>query len=222
MKKKIVLILSIFFIGINNTYAKEKVEFSECVDGDTIKVLLDGKKKTIRMLAVDTPESVHPTKEVEYYGKEASNYTCERVKNAKKLEIEYDNDSDKTDKYDRLLVWVFVDDILLQKELIDNGYAKVAYLYGDYKYTKKLQDAQELASAKNIGIWNEDEKNKYNSTSKQIEKSSENKTTNSINEIEKYETKDLIIMGILLLIILFVGDKTIKNKAKKKLKNYLR
>ena len=46
--------------------------------------------------------------------------------------------------------------------------------------------------------------------------------TLSINEIEKYETKDLIIMGILLLIILFVGDKTIKNKAKKKLKNYLR
>ena len=162
MKKKIILILSIFFIGINSIYAKEKVKFSDCVDGDTIKVLVGKEEKTIRMLAVDTPESVHPTKGVEYYGKEASEYTCNKVKNAKKLEIEYDDNSDKTDKYDRLLVWVFTDGTLLQKDLVSNGYAKVAYLYDDYKYTSILEKEQELASAKNIGIWNEEAKNKYN------------------------------------------------------------
>ena len=220
MKKKIILLISIFFIGINNIYAKETVKFSDCVDGDTIKVLVDNKKYTIRMLAVDTPESVHPTKEVEYYGKEASNYTRETVKNAKKLEIEYDSNSDKTDKYDRLLVWVFVDGKLLQKELIANGYAKVAYLYDDYKYTADLEKTQELASAKEIGIWNEAEKEKYNKTNNIKE---ENKTTasNSINETGEYSKMDIIIIGILLLIIVFVGDKSIKNKAKKKLKNYL-
>ena len=213
--KKIILIISIFFIGINFTYAKETVKFSDCVDGDTIKVLIDEKEYTIRMLAIDTPESVHPTKGVEYYGKEASDYTCNLVKNAKKIEIEYDDDSDKTDKYDRLLVWVFVDGKLLQKELVSNGYAKIAYLYGDYKYTSELEEAQELASTKNIGIWNEEAKNKYNK---------ENNTTsasNSINESINYSTKDIIIIGILLLIIVFVGDKTIKSKAKKKLKKYL-
>ena len=213
--KKIILIISIFFIGINFTYAKETVKFSDCVDGDTIKVLIDEKEYTIRMLAIDTPESVHPTKGVEYYGKEASDYTCNLVKNAKKIEIEYDDDSDKTDKYDRLLVWVFVDGKLLQKELVSNGYAKIAYLYGDYKYTSELEEAQELASTKNIGIWNEEAKNKYNK---------ENNTTsasNSINESINYSTKDIIIIGILLLIIVFVGDKTIKSKDKKKLKKYL-
>ena len=107
MKKKLIIFISIFFIGISNIYAKEQVKFSDCVDGDTIKILLDNKEYTVRMLAVDTPESVHPTKKVEYYGKEASNYTCELVKNAKKLEIEYDDNSEKMDKYDRLLVWVF-------------------------------------------------------------------------------------------------------------------
>ena len=219
MKKKIILILSTFFIGINFTYAKETVKFSDCVDGDTIKILVGKEEKTVRMLAIDTPESVHPTKGVEYYGKEASNYTCETVKNAKKIEIEYDSNSDKTDKYDRLLVWVFIDGKLLQKDLIEKGYAKVAYLYDDYKYTKELENAQELASAKEIGIWNEEEKNKYEqNTSK-----NENKTTasNSINETKEYTKTDIIIIGVLLLIIVFVGDKTIKNKAKKKLKSYL-
>lgn len=227
MKKKIILILSIFFIGINFTYAKETVKFSECVDGDTIKILLDNKEYTIRMLAVDTPESVHPTKDVEYYGKEASNYTCEKVTNAKKIEIEYDDNSDKMDKYDRLLVWVFVDGKLLQKDLITNGYAKVAYLYGDYKYTSELEKAQELASAKNIGIWDEEAKTKYNSennitTEYDDENDSKSSTTSaSITELDNYSTKEIIIIGVLLLIIIFVGDKTIKNKAKKKLKKYL-
>ena len=221
MKKKIILILSIFFIGINFTYAKETVKFSNCVDGDTIKILVGKEEKTVRMLAIDTPESVHPTKGVEYYGKEASNYTCETVKNAKKIEIEYDNNSDKTDKYDRLLVWVFVDGKLLQKSLIENGYAKVAYLYGDYKYTSELETVQELASAKNIGIWDEDAKNKYN-TENNIKEDLGEEMDVDAKESSNYTKTDIIIIAILLLVIVFVGDKSIKNKAKKKLKNYLK
>lgn len=225
--KKIIFIISIFFIGINITYAKETVKFSKCVDGDTLKILMNNKEHTIRMLAVDTPESVHPTKPVEYYGKDASDFTCNLVKNAKKLEIEYDDNSDKTDKYDRLLVWVFVDGKLLQKELISNGYGKLAYLYDDYKYTKDLEAAQELASAKNLGIWNEEAKNKYNNENNITEETKEENETNtqktatSIKDPNSYSTKDIIIIGVLLLIIVFVGDKTIKNKAKKKLKKYL-
>lgn len=206
MKKKIIIFLSTFLIGINITYAKEIVKFSKCVDGDTIKIILNENEYTLRMLAIDTPESVHPTKGVEYYGKEASEYTCNKVTNAKKIEIEYDENSDKTDKYDRLLAWVFVDGSLLQKELVANGYAKVAYLYDNYKYTKELESAQELASVKNIGIWNEEAKIKYE------------KGTKTSND---YSTKEIIIIGILLLIIIFVGDKTIKKNAKKKLKQYL-
>lgn len=206
MKKKIIIFLSTFLIGINITYAKEMVEFSKCVDGDTIKIILNEKEYTVRMIAIDTPESVHPTKGVEYYGKEASEYTCNKVTNAKKIELEYDENSDKTDKYDRLLAWVFVDETLLQKELVANGYAKVAYLYDNYKYTKELESAQELASVKNIGIWNEEAKNKYEK---------ETKTSND------YSTKEIIIIAILLLIIIFVGDKSIKKNAKKKLKQYL-
>jgi len=220
MKKKIFILITVFFLGINTISAKETVKFSDCVDGDTIKVLLDNKKYTVRMLAVDTPESVHPTKGVEYYGKEASDYTCNLVKTAKKIEIEYDDNSDKTDKYDRLLVWVFVDGKLLQNELVANGYAKVAYLYDDYKYTNTLKDSQEKASSKNIGIWNETEKTKYNEENNIKTEDNKTEATSIINS-KDYSTKDIIIIGILLLVIVFIGDKSIKNKAKKKLKKYL-
>lgn len=169
--KKIIFLFIIFILVNNNVYAsqKEEVKFNKCVDGDTIKIEVDGEVKTIRMLAVDTPESVHPSKGVEFYGKEASNFTCETVTNAKKLEIEYDSGSDKEDKYGRLLVWVFVDGNLFQDMLIKEGYAEVAYLYGDYKYTGLLQDHQAVAESKKIGIWNDTEREKYN-------------TTNNINE----------------------------------------
>lgn len=221
MKKLIIIALCTFLLGTNLTYAKETVNFSKCVDGDTIKVLLEGKEYTVRMLAIDTPESVHPTKGEEYYGKEASDYTCNKVKNAKKLELEYDENSDKFDKYDRLLAWVITDDILLQKDLVANGYAKVAYLYGDYKYTKELQKSQELASAKNLGIWDEEAKANYEKTAKTKGTTSESNEKDSKKENE-YQPKDIAVMAVLLLAILFVGDKTIKRNAKKKLKKYLR
>lgn len=225
MVKKIIVFISIFIISINYVSAKEKVTFSDCVDGDTFKILINDEKYTVRMLAIDTPESVHPQKGVEYYGKEASEYTCNKVQNAKILEIEYDPNEDKADKYGRLLVWVFTDGELLQKILIEKGYAKVGYLYGDYKYTSELEKKQELASAKNIGIWNETKKEEYEKMKNNLKETKEensNADTSQKEDKQNYSTKDIIIIAILVLIILFVGDKTIKSKAKKKLKKYLK
>lgn len=210
MKKLVVGIIT-FLLFINVSYALDEVKLSKCVDGDTLKVKIDNKEYTVRMLAIDTPESVHPEKKVEYYGKEASEYTCNIVSNAKKIELEYDSGSDKTDKYDRLLAWVIVDGELLQDKLVSLGYAKVAYLYGDYKYTSLLEEHQELASAKNLGIWNQQEKDKFDNNS--------NSTDNNDNN---YSTQDIVMIVILLLVITFVGDKTIKRKAKKKLNKYLK
>lgn len=213
MIKKLIILIITFLVGINFIYAKEKVTFSDCVDGDTIKVEIDGKKKTVRLLAIDTPESVKPNSEVEYYGKEASNYTCKTIKNAKKIELEYDDNSDKTDKYDRILAWVFVDDKLLQEKLVEKGYAKVAYLYNDYKYTSILKEKQELASAKGLGIWNEEAFQAF------IKSSGEGQGIS--NDIESFTNKEILVIVILFLIIVFVGDKAIKKKAKKKLSKYL-
>ena len=159
--KKLVIIFMFFFLFSLSVKANERIEvkFSKCVDGDTIKLKINGKKKRVRLLAIDTPESVTPDKPVEKYGKEASELTCKLVKNAKKIEIEYDSNSDKEDKYGRVLAYVYVDDVMLQKELLSNGLAKVAYLYNDYLYTEEFKSIQEEAKNKEIGIWSLDDPN---------------------------------------------------------------
>ena len=185
--KKVVMIFLFFCLFITNVYAERvSVKFEACVDGDTIKVILDNKKTTVRFLAIDTPETVHPTKGEQPFGKEASNYTCDKVKNAKKLEIEYDEGSTKTDKYNRALGWVFIDDTLLQKDLVSLGYAKVAYLYGDYKYTEDLKKEESIAKSKKLGVWSLEEETTTKKTEKTTQKVTESETEDSIiNELLK-------------------------------------
>ena len=68
--KKVVMIFLFFCLFITNVYAERvSVKFEACVDGDTIKVNIDGEINIVRMLAIDTPESVHPTKGVEPFVK---------------------------------------------------------------------------------------------------------------------------------------------------------
>lgn len=185
--KKVVMIFLFFCLFITNVYAERvSVKFEACVDGDTIKVILDDKKTIVRFLAIDTPETVHPTKGEQPFGKEASNYTCDKVKNAKKLEIEYDEGSTKTDKYNRVLGWVFTDDTLLQKDLVSLGYAKVAYLYGDYKYTEDLKKEESIAKSKKLGVWSLEEETTTKKTEKTTQKVTESETEDSIiNELLK-------------------------------------
>lgn len=153
MKKVVIIFFILIIFPLNINAERKKIIFDSCVDGDTIKAKIDGEISTIRFLAIDTPETVHPKKKAEPYGKEASEYTCSKVKSAKKLEIEYDPGSNKLDKYKRTLGWIYVDDSLLQKELIEHGYAKVAYIYGDYLYTNELKHIEENAKEKKIGLW---------------------------------------------------------------------
>jgi len=163
MKKKVVNIgivllcvwamcpISICALGIKES---EVVTLEKCVDGDTARFQdKDGNIIKTRFLAIDTPETVHPKKGEESFGKEASNYTCRSLTNAKEIRLEYDNDSEKEDKYGRRLAWVFVDDVLLQEQLIELGYAKVAYLYGDYEYTTHLQEVEARVKKEEKGIW---------------------------------------------------------------------
>lgn len=141
--KKILFILTLFFTFTINTYAKKlEVTLDKCVDGDTAWFNLDNERIKTRFLAINTPES---TNKIEAYGKEASNYTCNMLTNAKKIEIEYDNNSDKFDKYDRHLVWVFVDDTLLQEKLLEEGLAEIKYIYGDYKYLDEIKKGRKYS-----------------------------------------------------------------------------
>ena len=198
MKKIIIyLIITIStFLVIDNVYAEKiSVKLKTCIDGDTAIFLYNGEKIKARFLAIDTPETEYSEKGEMPLGSEASEYTCNKLKSAKKIKLEYDNNSDKTDKYDRHLVWVWIDDKLLQKELISNGYAKVSYLYNDYKYTDELLKEEETAKKNNIGIWNS------NGTS------NSNITSNNTKVKEKYSINLPIPIIIIMIIIALLFKK---------------
>lgn len=198
--KKIFLTLIFIFIGIVPISAKTiEVKFSDCVDGDTAKFIYKKEEITARFLAIDTPETVHPNKEEEPYGKEASEYTCNKIKNAEVIELEYDEDSDELDKYNRHLVWVFVDGELLQKKLVSKGYASVAYLYGDYKYTSELEEAEQDAEDNKLGIWSTEQ------TDVEYETDAASKEKKNYKEI-------IILIGIVVIIC------AVSTKARKKVK----
>ena len=148
---KLIFTILISLLLINNVEAKKlEVSLDKCVDGDTAWFILNNENIKTRFLAIDTPES---TNKIEPFGKEASDYVCNLLKNADKIEIEYDPNSDKLDKYDRHLVWVFIDNELLQDKIIKKGLGEVAYLYDDYQYTDILKTSELIAKANKIGIW---------------------------------------------------------------------
>ena len=166
IKKSLIFFLVLPIIVFANT--KEKVKFIKCVDGDTAKFERNNKVFTLRFLAVNTPETKSPKKGVEFYGKEASKYTCDRLEKAKTIEIEYDKNSDKSDRYGRKLGWVFLDDKLLQKDLVENGYAKVEYVYGKYKYLDELKKLETIAKKEKIGLWQKETTSDKKTSNKNI------------------------------------------------------
>lgn len=165
MKKIVVLFLSLFMFSLP-VYAsvteENDVTFNKCVDGDTAVLNIKGEKQKVRFLAVNTPESVSPKVKPEYYGKEASNYTCNALKSAKSIKLKYDSKADKTDKYGRILAWVYVDDNLLQSDLVSKGYAEVKYIYAKYEYVDELYQMEAKAKEQKLGIWSDDSTYKTN------------------------------------------------------------
>lgn len=123
------------------------------VDGDTVNVYdEDGNELKLRLLLIDTPETVHPQKPVEPYGKEASARMTELVNSADQLYIEYD-EGEKTDHYDRHLVYLYADDVNVHEVLLEEGLARVGYIYEQKKYLSEFKEAEQRAKDKNLGIW---------------------------------------------------------------------
>ncbi|MBF2474174.1 thermonuclease family protein [Listeria welshimeri] len=133
------------------------VTLDHVVDGDTISVKFEGetKAKTVRLLLIDTPESVKPNTPVQPYAKEASNYMKELVTNSK-LSLEYDSGG-ATDKYGRVLAYVYADGKNVNEEMLKKGFARVAYVYEpNTRYLSEFKQAEAAAKEKKKNIWAKD------------------------------------------------------------------
>lgn len=160
--KKYVILLILLLIPINcHALDKREVQFSSCIDGDTATFIMKNREIKVRFLGINTPELAHGNKDEEPYAYEAKEYTCKKIKNADKIILEFDPKSNKKDKYNRYLAWVFVDDKLLQEELIKKGLADTKYLKNDYKYADVLKDANQRAIDGKKGIYSSEDTSKY-------------------------------------------------------------
>jgi len=123
------------------------------VDGDTIKISMSGKEVTLRLIGMDTPETVDPRKPVQCFGKEASNKAKELL-SGKKVRIEMDSSQGELDKYGRTLAYVFRDDgIFYNKYMIEQGYAHEYTYNTPYKYQAEFKLAQKSAQSSQLGLW---------------------------------------------------------------------
>jgi micrococcal nuclease len=123
------------------------------VDGDTIVVRYEGAETTVRLIGVDTPETVHPNKPVERFGKEASAFTKKTLANAS-VRLEFDNE--RFDRYGRLLAYVYraSDELFVNEELIRQGYGH-AYTRFPFRHLDRFRQLEAEAREAGRGLWSE-------------------------------------------------------------------
>ncbi|MBQ9279569.1 MAG: thermonuclease family protein [Clostridia bacterium] len=250
-KKFLLIIFTIICLMIPAVYAvntesgRIEVGYIKTSDGDTARFMLDGENVRVRFLGINTPEVAGENKVEEPYGNEASLYTKNKLENAKKIEIEYDDVADREDRYGRKLAWIWVDDELLEIELLEQGLAKTYMLKNNYRYATELKEAESKAKDQKIGLWNDTEANsketnnllsdepEENATKESNPKSSEATESETFeNEIVKNETienqtiepytpEDNKESGIqidsyaVVVIVIFIIILLLKNKSKR-------
>lgn len=123
------------------------------VDGDTVIVLRDGAEERVRLLGIDTPESVKPDSPVECFGPEASARTAELL-TGRSVWLEGDPTQESVDQYGRTLAYAWLDEsTLVNQVLVAEGYA-YEYTYGvPGVHQEALAAAQDEASAARLGLW---------------------------------------------------------------------
>ena len=121
------------------------------LDGDTVKILYNGTPTNVRLIGVDTPESVHPTKPVQVFGKEASAFTRNLLM-GESVYLRFDGD--RTDKYGRLLAYLYraPDGLFVNLEIVRQGYG-YAYTRFPFKHLELFRHYERQAQEAKKGLW---------------------------------------------------------------------
>ncbi len=122
------------------------------VDGDTIHVLVGEQREKVRYIGVDTPETRHPTKGVQCYGKAASEFN-ERLVGSERVRLV--RDVEERDRFGRLLAYVYRarDGLFVNAELARLGYALPLSIPPDVRYAERFTALAREARADGRGLW---------------------------------------------------------------------
>jgi micrococcal nuclease len=130
----------------------EKRLVSHVIDGDTIVVSPNEK---VRLIGVDTPETVHPKRAAQCFGKDAKEFTRSLVeRQIIRLVLDESNAArNHKDRYGRTLAYVYFDDgTMLNAELIRRGYAH-AYTRFPFRYIVEFRELERMARSQAVGLW---------------------------------------------------------------------
>lgn len=123
------------------------------VDGDTIVVTISGEENKVRLIGVDTPESVHPDESRNIpYGKISSDFTRNTLE-GKLVYLEYD--VEPQDQYGRMLAYVWLDDVMFNKTLLTEGHAVLATYPPNVRYVDEFTVLQTQARNDGKGLWSD-------------------------------------------------------------------
>ncbi|WP_164470826.1 thermonuclease family protein [Vaginisenegalia massiliensis] len=129
------------------------VEFVRVVDGDTIKVRLNHHSFRVRYLMIDTPESKKEGVKVQPFGFESYQRNEELLSQAKQIYLKFDY-GQRVDDYQRVLAYVYADQVLVPKQLLLEGLASVSYIHPPANsFETEFRQAQAKAKASNLGVW---------------------------------------------------------------------
>lgn len=133
--------------------ASHTAKVVEVIDGDT--VVLDSGE-TVRYIGIDTPETKHPRRGVQCFGKQATEKNTELVL-GKTVRLE--KDVSERDRYNRLLRFVYLStdqgEVFVNDVLVREGYAKAVTYPPDVTFTERFKEAQREAQEHNRGLWRE-------------------------------------------------------------------
>ncbi|MCS6938179.1 MAG: thermonuclease family protein [Roseiflexaceae bacterium] len=135
------------------TSGLERAVVRAVVDGDTLDVTLKGRTRRVRLIGVDTPETTHPSRPVECFGREAARFLTELV-NGQTVLLESDPSQGDRDRYNRLLRFVWLPDgRLVNYEIIARGYGFEYTFSVPYTYQEQFKAAQRAAREAQVGLW---------------------------------------------------------------------
>jgi micrococcal nuclease len=135
----------------------DMVTLNNCVDGDSARFMLGVEEINVKFLGIQSEKSIKDDLDDEINEAFVKDYVCSALTNATEIKLEYEPNIERKDKFDRIQAWVFVDGVLLQDDLVKNGYAKVLLVEDNYTYKDILVNSQTEARNKKIGIWKENE-----------------------------------------------------------------
>ena len=206
MKKNFILLILIFLpfavvdaktntTTVVSTNVRDVVTLENCNDISQIWFNKNGKVIRVGLLAYDSGDTS--------LNNEIQNTICNKLKEAKVIELENDSNNTKDDKYNRSLMWIYIDGSLLQKELIAEGLGMVNYVEENYSNIDYLCVLEANAIKDKKGIWTHGVEEKYCDSGIILEKQEKEKENS--NNKKKLDSTSIVIIIVVIVSIVILG-----------------